>query len=153
MTDCESFEVAIEMQARGALSAEREAELATHLMGCPSCRRYQALVRQTERTMGVATSTLDFNTLEARINAETNRLRVRSWLPLGVPLAMGVVLSLISGKPEAVMPPLLGVSLLVFAGFRLRVALLARRAVALSRTREEFLAHYRSLIARRIRII
>lgn len=48
---CDEFEIAIDMRLQGALPAERQAELDAHLAGCESCRRFEAVVKDTTQWM------------------------------------------------------------------------------------------------------
>jgi hypothetical protein len=149
MTDCETFEVEIEMRGHGALDASRVPALEAHLAQCPSCRRYQALARRTEQTM--IAHTLDVNGLEARILALHEYRRSRSWLALAVPAVMALLLIWEVGHPLELGVTLGVAGLLMFGLFRLRLAFEARATARLSRSQEDYLAHYRKLLARRIR--
>lgn len=151
MTDCESFEVEIEMRGHGALDASRLPALEAHLAQCPSCRRYQALARRTEQTM--TAHTLDLNGLEARILKLQAFRRSRSWFALGVPALMAAVLIGVVGHPVEIGVPLALVALAMFGLFRLRVAAEARATARLARSPEDYRAHYRRMLEGRIRRI
>ena len=151
MTDCETYEVEIEMHAHRALDPAGLPALEAHLAQCPSCRRYQALARRTEQTMNA--QSLDLNGLEARILALHDYRRSRSWWAIAVPGALGVALAMLTGHPGMVFATLLPVVAVVFGAIRLRVAYQARRAAQLARRREDFLAEYRRLLDGRIRRI
>src|SRR4051794_39660006 len=98
MADCERFEVAIEMEAHGALDASAAAELSSHLAGCEACRRYQALLRQTEKTMEAHAQTLDLNAIDARIGRLHRNLKLRTWLPIPIILLFAAAIVAASGK-------------------------------------------------------
>lgn len=151
MTDCETFEVELEMHAHGALDASRVAPLEAHLAQCESCRRYQALMRRSEQTM--TAQTLDVNGLEARILELQDQRRSRSWLALAVPIALGAAIAALTGRPGIVFATLLPVALVSFGAIRLRLMLEQRGAARLARTRADYLAHYRRVLDARIRRI
>jgi hypothetical protein len=149
MTDCETFEVEIEMRGHGALDASRIPALEAHLAQCPSCRRYQALARRTEQTM--TAHTLDVNGLEARILTLQAYRRTRSWFAVAVPAAMALLLILAVGHPVEIGVTLALTGGLLFGLFRLRVAAEARATARLARSQADYLAHYRRMLEGRIR--
>jgi hypothetical protein len=51
MEGCDELQVAIEMRLHGALDAQGAARLDEHLVTCEACRRFEAMVKRTERTM------------------------------------------------------------------------------------------------------
>jgi hypothetical protein len=51
MSQCEEFEVAVEMNLHRALNGERAALLVTHLASCASCRSFETFATQTEKEM------------------------------------------------------------------------------------------------------
>ncbi|MBX7116853.1 MAG: hypothetical protein K1X64_21180 [Myxococcaceae bacterium] len=53
------FEIAIEKQAHGALTADQSQNLTDHLVHCEDCRRFQTTVLTTEQTMNAMTQQLE----------------------------------------------------------------------------------------------
>jgi anti-sigma factor RsiW len=151
MTDCEQVEVQLEMQAHGALDASRVGPLEAHLAQCPSCRRYRALLRESEASM--SSHVVDLNRIEARIHTLQDERRARSWMAAAVPVALGLAVGVLSGHLARVLAIVIPVGLVPFAVIRLGLWAESRKSAALARTQADLLANYRSVLDRRIRRI
>src|SRR5262249_6625781 len=77
---CEAVQIALEMDARGALDAARRARLETHVAGCEECRAFRAAQLRTDATLrGVLARETTADDAHAFV-AHMRRLRQRGWL-------------------------------------------------------------------------
>jgi hypothetical protein len=95
MTDCETFELWIEMRLHGALASSEG--LDAHLVVCPQCRSFEALAKSTEQTMtntaAVETSQVDWQALKNAISARLSRdTKVRIGAVVGVLVTQAVAM-------------------------------------------------------------
>jgi len=153
MTDCDSYEVDIEMQKHGALAPERSTRLDAHLAGCPSCRRYQAQVRQTEQTMGATSLVMDFDALGKRISRFHRGEKRRIWFAAAAFAGLWLAASLVTSEWLIFTLVMGSAALLILGGLRLRGAYQERATARLGKSQAEFLERYRLLLERRIKRI
>ncbi|MBI4577799.1 MAG: zf-HC2 domain-containing protein [Planctomycetes bacterium] len=152
MNPCEGFQQAIERRRRGDLSAGEARVLATHLEGCPSCHRYEALVESTEGHMSEALEgalrEMDWDRVQARVAMMGRQYRQAMAF---VALALALIVAVrVWYEGSDVLPATLalgaGVLVIYAVVARSRVRELGRACEA----RGEVLASYRRELDRRL---
>jgi hypothetical protein len=158
MTECEAFEIAVEMGRHGALGDEERRGLAAHLSGCASCRAFQEASRRAEGVMaewtGEALREADWERVEhgirRRMAAQVTRLAA------GATVSAVVMGALVLFEPPGQRLQALATVTPVVAGIWLAVMALAGwsawRTARLS-TRGEVLAYQRRTVARSLAIL
>ncbi len=157
MTGCDQFEVAIEMQRRGALKPAPAAELQAHLRDCASCRAYEASAERMEdlmtRSVRAELRSMDWGALELEL-----KRRAIGPFALTNPRMLGAMIwtiPLVLTGPLAPRGPQWLIHALFFATLPMIVPLRVywrwRRTRKLSMSREQTLGVFRLTIDQRIR--
>ena len=89
MSDCEEFQMAIEMRLHKALAPERDAPLDAHLSRCAACRSFEQFARGMEKAMNQTVATHPTAAEWDDVVRTTGR-RLRDGALLAAPLVFGV---------------------------------------------------------------
>ncbi len=157
MSSCDAFEAAIEQRLHGELPEDGARVLADHLVGCASCRAYEANARALDAGLAdrarEAHAAVDWTRIEAGIR---RRLRARLW-KLAVGVAIGVFAVVLAtwgfGAPGGTFGVEVGA--LVSAIVLTRVVVVVRevRSVSSLAAGDELLARHAELLAKQVRSI
>ncbi len=157
MKSCEEFEVDVEKRLHGALDPASSQSLIVHLASCASCRSFEALAGQTEKTMTseavLSSEGIDWAAMRDRLTASL-KADYRETLKRGALISLLMSPLVIAASSQS-----LGAAALSFAAMWLLMglALGVRNWLRIHRIqrhqddRGEFLYLYRQDLERRLR--
>ena len=118
--ECNAFEAALEMRARGALASDALPVLDAHLTACDACRDYAARLRRVDASLVATAVAPDWRALREKMDAALKETHRTPWLLACIGVAVAALYSALSMFFTRRLPPvivlLLPIPLLVSAG-------------------------------------
>jgi hypothetical protein len=94
MTDCDEYQLALEMHRHGAVSSISPEQIAQHIVGCSTCSTYRDTTKDIS-TMNTSTvlshESIDMKAIRERVAREADKLR-KPWWPVAV--GIGLIIAL-----------------------------------------------------------
>src|SRR5688500_16905019 len=101
MKTCEEFQLAIEMQRRGALEVAAAAEAEAHVAGCAVCQRELAQAAELDAAMRTAPAPVPrYSEVSKALARDRFWFKYLPWVALGSFVGQGAILGLVIA-PEA----------------------------------------------------